>query len=282
MNILRHYDKELAVVLSVFGSSDESAIATYKGFFYDVKENLPENALLRMSMSSRTVLKKLEAKNEYYLTLPEQLANLDRLGYKKVVIASINAFPTEEHENILKITKAYEKYISYSKYQVTNPLFTNAKVTNKYLENLNNSLRSKYNCKYLLFIAHGYKHINTLGYQSFMYVRDYLKLLHPANFLYSIEGGYPYHTSAIIKDISANTPDSINDETILLVPLLLVAGNHFKNDINSILLNLKDHFKEILLPNDFQNNGDFCLLNLIETKSLFIENIDNAITMLNW
>ncbi|MCK7484381.1 MAG: hypothetical protein MZU97_01610 [Bacillus subtilis] len=113
---------------------------------------MPGGVAVKMAISSRTVLKNLENIGEYY-TLPQQLAFLDREGYKKVAVVSVNLFPTAEHDLLCKITTAFETGISLAKYQITAPLFSRVKETNAFLNFLNKELRSKYSNHKILFIA---------------------------------------------------------------------------------------------------------------------------------
>ena len=143
MKKLRHYNKELAVVLSVFGSSEASAMQQYMQLFEEIKQDLPPESELRLAISSRTVLKNLEKQGKKHYTLVEQLASIDRLGYKKVIVVSVNLFPTEEHEYLLQIVDAFRKTISCAQYEVTMPVFTKASRINNFLNFLNDKFRSE-------------------------------------------------------------------------------------------------------------------------------------------
>lgn len=236
MKRLRHYNKELAVVLSVFGSSEPHAMSQYDLLKQEIKDSLPPETEVRMAISSRTVLKKL---GQQFYTLPQELANVDRLGYKKVVVASVNMFPTDEHDYVLKITEAF-KNISPARYEVTAPLFTKTKPTNEYLKALNNDLRQKYGDTDIVYLAHGASNLYCIGNQAFLYVREYLKTLNPRNFFHTIEGAFKYE----------------GDRDGVIVPLLLVTGVH---------------------QQDFKVIENFCLLNLEKTRQYFINEIQEAI-----
>lgn len=281
MKRLRHYNKDLAVVLSIFGSSKESAMQQYKHLYDEIKESLPSETELRMAVSSRTILKNLEKQGKYHYTLPEQLAALDRLGYKKVVVASINVFPTEEHEFLLKIVEAF-KNISKAKYEITLPIFTRGKKTNGYLDFLNDALRLKYGNRNIIYIAHGAPNLNSSGSQMFNYVRDYLKLQNPRNYFYTIESAFNYKKSLVIQEIERENSILGNNSELLLVSLLLVTGNHSINDIQEIKNELEEEYSNIEIPKNFLSDGDFSLLKLKETRKYFIEEILLAIKKINW
>ena len=254
MKRLRHYNKDLAVVLSVFGSSEPAAMAQYEELKQEIKHGLPPETEVRMAISSRTVLKKLEEKGQKFLTLAEELANIDRQGYKKVVVASINLFPTDEHEHLLKIIDGF-KNISPARYEVTAPVFAKSKLTNEFLKTLDDKLRQEYNVSGIVYIAHGSSNLTSAGNQTFLYVREYLKMLNSNNQFFTIEGVFKYDKSFIDRKGS-----------ILVVPLLLVAGNHMVNDIYEIKEELEGKIPE-----------DFCLLKLENTRKYFVDEIQEAI-----
>ncbi|EKE03411.1 MAG: hypothetical protein ACD_20C00207G0008 [uncultured bacterium] len=276
MKRLRHYDKDLAVVLSVFGSSDDSAMEQYLQLQEEVKQKLPDDMDVRIAISSRTVLKKLEQKGQKYYTLPEQLANLDRLGHRKVIVSSVNVFPTEEHRYLERIVDAFRSISD--RYEITVPLFTKSKKTNEFLDYLDSELRAKYNAANVIYVAHGAPNLNSSGSQSFAYARDYLKLLNPRNFFYTIEGSYPYKKEFFMQELEKLGPVD-NTDTILVVPLLLVAGVHNKNDIQEIKEELSEKFDKVQIPTDFLSSGAFSLLKLQKTREYFVDEIANSI---NW
>ena len=278
MKTIKHYDKDLAVVLSIFGSSDPSAMQQYLKLQEEVKQSLPENIEVRIAVSSRTVLKKLEERGESYYTLTEQLANLDRLGHRRVIVSSVNVFPTEEHRYLERIVDAF-KNIS-DRYEITVPLFTRAKKTNEFLCHLDSELRTKYKASNIVYIAHGALNLNSQGAQSFSYVKDYLKILNPRNFFCTIEGAYPYKKEYILQEIAKVDQQYGKSTDILVVPLLLVAGIHNKNDIYEIASELRDHFDKVEVPVNFQEEGDFSLLRLQKTRKYFIDEITNSISWL--
>jgi sirohydrochlorin cobaltochelatase len=281
MKRLRHYDKELAVIVSVFGSSEASAMKQYIQVKDAIKSKLSDEIEVRLSVSSRTIMKKLENRGECYLTLPEQLANLDRLGYKKVVVASINIFPTGEHEYIEQAVNAFST-ISKAKYEITMPLFARSKQTNCYLSQLNELLRARYGDINIMFMAHGAAYLHSAGNQTFGYVRDYLRLLHSRNYLYTIEGAYGYEKDFILNEIQKENSHNESNNQLLIVPLLLVAGNHYKNDILEMQEELRENLEQVMVPDCYSERGYFSLLMLEETIKYFVEEVEYATKKIIW
>ena len=282
MKRLKHYDKGPGIIMSVFGSSENSAMELYLQLFEEVKQELSDITEIKIAVSSRTVLKKLEKQGNYYYTLPEQLAYFDRKGYKKVIVCSVNLFPTEEHEYVLQITDAFRKIISCAEYELTSPLFTTAKTTNNYLNSLNNRLRKEYNIANILYVAHGAKNLNSTGSQTYTYVRDYLNLLNPRNFFRTLEGSFAYNKELVAEEIKRENNHSGHNGNVLIVPLLLGTGNHSKNDIQEIKNELNEYYNIVKVPENFFSQGDFCLLKLEETRNYFKEEIKNALERILW
>lgn len=277
MKRLQHYDKELGVIMSVFGSSESSAMHQYLQLFDEAKQILPADSEIKMAISSKTVLTNLEKQGNYYHTLAEQLAYIDRMGYKKVVVSSVNLFPTEEHESLLRIINAFGQINSKTEYEVTMPLFTRAKQTNNYLVFLNAKLRAEYNISNIVYVAHGARNLNTSGNQTYTYVRDYLKLLNSRNYFYTIEGSFSYNKDLVLREIESENKISAEFKEILIVPLLLGIGNHNKNDIREIKNELSEVYDIVKVPENFMSEGDFSLLKINETRNYFIDEIKNAI-----
>lgn len=281
MKILRHYNQELGIILAVFGSSDEDALAQYSMLKDKITQTAGSNVEVCMSLSSRTIMKKLEHRGEYYYTLPQQLACFDRKGYKRVVVCSVNIFPTAEHEYVEKTVNAFKTF-SKTKYELTHTLFGRAKQTNDYLEMLNNQLREHYKIPNIIYMAHGAANLSSSGNQTFTYIRDYLKLLNPRNFMYTIEGSYKYQKNFIEKELEAVDKVNQANRDFLVVPLLLVAGNHYKNDVVEIKEELESEFNRAILPDNFSGEGNFCLLKLPETLDYFEMEVLESIKKVNW
>lgn len=275
MKRLQHYNKELAIVLSVFGSSEPDALDQYTQLLDELKNSISTDIEVRIAISSRTVLKNLEKLNKQYYTLPEQLANLDRIGYKKVVVASINVFPTIEHDYILQIVDAFRKTISIANYEVTMPLFTTTTITNSFLKSLNDDVRKNTPDANIIFVGHGTRTINSTGNQVFTYVRDYLKILNTKNYFYTLEGAFPYDKDLFLDEAKRNTNILANEKAIV-VPLLLVNGNHSINDISEIRQDISKNMEII------DNNENISLLKSSIVKEYFIDQVKNSINKLNW
>jgi len=104
MKRYRHYKKDKAIVLSCFGSVIEQQM------YEDLKSEIEaefDGIDVYLSFSSRMVLKDLHKRDIHYPNLPQLLANIDLMGYKNIIVSSINLFPTDEHELLLRTVEGF-------------------------------------------------------------------------------------------------------------------------------------------------------------------------------
>jgi len=75
----------------------------------EVEERFKEVDIF-LSFSSRMVLKDLKRRGIEYKNLPQVLADVDMLGYRNIVVASINLFPTDEHELLIRTVNGFREF----------------------------------------------------------------------------------------------------------------------------------------------------------------------------
>ncbi|MEJ2373719.1 MAG: sirohydrochlorin cobaltochelatase, partial [Sulfurimonas sp.] len=86
-----------------------------------VKEVYPDCEVF-ISFSSRMVIKLLQKeKQETYKNLPQTLADVDMQGFKHIVVASVNIYPTDEHEFLKKIVDGF-RHFSLANIGITNAI----------------------------------------------------------------------------------------------------------------------------------------------------------------
>ena len=187
MKRFRHYNKKRAIVLACFGSVIEQQ--KYLDLENIIVEKFPDCDVF-VSFSSRMVIKLLKKKkNEEYKNLPQTLADIDMLGYKHVVVSSINIFPTDEHEVLKKIIDGFKNF-SLANISFTNALLTKAKDTTAFLKDLNEQISKDDTAN--LYVIHGTPKLDTVGIDSINYTASFLELISEKNFTCSLEGAFPY------------------------------------------------------------------------------------------
>ncbi|QKF82151.1 sirohydrochlorin cobaltochelatase [Halarcobacter ebronensis] len=271
MKRYRHYNRKRAIVLACFGSVIEQQ--KYLDLEEKVKEEYPDCEVFT-SFSSRMVIKLLKKKKkEIYKNLPQTLADVDMLGFKHVVVVSVNIYPTDEHEFLKKIVDGF-KIFSLANIGITNAILTTAKDTTEYLKELNEKVSKEDTAN--LYIIHGTPKLNTIGIESISYTKELLKTLDARNFSCSLEGAFPYFAinDSIKREIKAK-----GYKKVQVVPLLLVSGNHYIKDMFEIKEDLEDCFESSIVESITQGEN-FNLLEFPKTSEIIINNIKESFKML--
>lgn len=245
MKRYRHYNKDLAIVLSCFGSVVEQQK------YLDLKEKISnefEGADVFVAFQSRMVLKLLAKQNQHYKNLIQTLADVDMLGYKNVIVASINLFPTDEHNVVKSVVDGFCSFCP-SNISCTDAIFTKTKYTTNALVQLNQQFANEDTAN--LYIIHGTPKLDTNGISSIEYVGGFLSRINSNNLYCSLEGAYPF---GVLQDTIIQEIKSKNLSKVKIIPLLLVSGNHYEKDAMEIKEELQKHFEVSLAYEDKKFN----------------------------
>ncbi len=233
MKRLRHYNQGTAIVLSCFGSVVEQQ--RYVKLQQHISELYPD-CHVRMATSSKMVIKKLARKGEVCQSLPQVLSDLDTQGYHHILVVSCYLFPTDEHLYLTKIVDGFKQF-SLSRIGQTPAIMHHSQLATKLLGALHQRFPVDQGCN--LYIHHGAPLLDNPGHQAIHYCDSLLTKISKRNFTCSLEGAWPF--GLLIDSLSeemkqACQPLIANGEKpkLRLVPLLLVSGNHFENDLASI------------------------------------------------
>ena len=270
MKRYRHYKKDKAIILSCFGSVVEQE--KYKQLKILIEEEF-EGVDVFLAFSSRMVLKSLNKDEVLYKNLPQVLADIDMLGYKNIIVSSINIFPTDEHDVIKNIVDGFNQF-SLANIKYTNAILTKAKETTLFLQDLNNNI-SKENIANL-YIIHGTPRLDNAGIASINYAHSFLDSLSNENFCCSLEGAFPYYA---VKENLIKSMQEQNVKEIQIIPMLLVSGNHYKKDMFEIQDELSSNFKVQITPT-LTKSEQFNFIELPMIKEIIIDNIKETITKL--
>jgi sirohydrochlorin cobaltochelatase len=101
------------------------------------------------------------------------------------------------------------------------------------------------------------------GHQSIHYCDDLLSKLSERNFTCSLEGAWPFKLlkNEMVRRIK-QLHESEDKPVINLIPLLLVSGNHFVNDLKEIKEMLSDD-ADVKVAEPIQGDK-FCMLDMPE------------------
>jgi len=269
MKRYRHYNKETAIILSCFGSVIEQS--KYFEFEEYIKEQFPDTPVFT-AFSSKMVIKALTKEGKVYKNLPQVMADVDMEGYKRYIVASINIFPTDEHEVLIRMVKGFRKF-SLANIRYTNALLTKTKETSNYLNFLDSTIRKNTPECVNLYIIHGVPVLNLAGLEAVNYVSGFLGRINKRNISCSLEGEYPFFAikDAIKHEILAITKGS-KEVKVNIVPLLLVSGNHYDNDMREIADEVAKYANADIVES-INDDEKFNLLGQKEVREIFRDNI---------
>lgn len=263
MKRYRHYKQDKAIILSCFGSVIE------QDKYLDLKqliEDTFDNVDLFLSFSSRMVLKDLHKRDMDYKNLPQVLADIDMLGYKNIIVASINLFPTDEHEVLKKTVEGFNNF-SLANIRYSNAILTKSKDTTLFLKALNEEVTKKDTAN--LYVIHGTPTLELSGIESITYSADFLEMIGDNNYTCSLEGGFPFYA---VKERLIKKMKQDGVKNVQIIPMLLVSGNHYIKDMVEICDELSGDFNSFIVQTNTKGER-FNLIELENSKNIIINNI---------
>jgi len=273
MKRLRHYNQGTAIVLSCFGSVVEQQ--RYQQLAKHVQDQYPETQV-RIATSSKMVIKKLARQGEACASLPQVLADLDTQGYERILVVSVYLFPTDEHRYLTSIVDGFKQF-SLASIEQTPAIMHHSQHTSRLLAALHQRFAS--DSGFNLYVHHGAPLLDNPGHQSIHYCDSLLGKLSPRNFTCSLEGAWPF---ALLKDqLCAEIKAAHQGEgkpVLTIIPLLLVSGNHFVNDMKAIKAELEAEF-EVGIAKPVQGDK-FCMLDMPELVAIMDKQISDGLTRL--
>jgi sirohydrochlorin cobaltochelatase len=270
MKRYRHYNKnETAIILSCFGSVIEQQ--KYLEFEEYIKNSF-DTCKVYTAFSSKMVIKELAKKGEVYKNLPQVMADVDMEGFKRYIVVSVNIFPTDEHEVLIRMVKGFKEF-SLANIRYTNPLLHKTKETSNYLNSLDKKIRNANNDIINLYIIHGVPVLNLGGLEAVNYTSNFLKMINEKNITCSLEGEFPFFAikDAIKRDILKLT-NGDRSAKVQIVPMLLVSGNHYDKDMREICQEVSEYCDASIVPS-FTQDKKFNLIEQEEVREIFRENI---------
>ncbi|MBQ9338077.1 MAG: sirohydrochlorin cobaltochelatase [Lentisphaeria bacterium] len=200
-----------AILTAFFGSTVPSALKAYDTIEDAVRRKYPGVPLFR-AYSSRIVRRK---RGNDVPSPAARLHELQLAGYDSVHILAGFLTPGEEYQKLLRTAETFSLHLHVT---VTTPPLSDPGSLRAFLSAVRGVIPADHRGK-VLFMGHG----NSDGRSAFAYMAAAaeLKRYSPDIFLACVEGE-PSATPVI---------ESFRDEDILLVPFMLVAGDHALNDL---------------------------------------------------
>jgi len=270
MKRYRHHKKEKAIVLACFGSVVEQEM--YLALKRDVEAKF-EGVDVFIAFSSRMVLKDLIRRGMDYKNLPQVLADVDMMGYKNIIVTSVNLFPTDEHELLMRTVKGFKAF-SLANIRYTKAIMNKTKESSLLLKALDKAITEPDRAN--LYVIHGVPILDLAGLSSVGYTDEFLRLINSNNYTCSLEGAFPFYAvkERLIEQMKENAVKKVQ-----IVPLLLVSGNHYKKDMVEISEELGEHFESRIVPSQTESKR-FNLIELPDIRAIIMQNIKEEITKL--
>lgn len=206
-----------AILMVYFGSThDDTRRLCLDAITEEVKKRFPDLEV-REAFSSRIVIKKLKTRGILKHNPQEALWQLAIDGYENVIVQ-----PTTMIDGMELISIRYDAIHNskaFREVRISEPLLYRVQDYKRLLNFMDSQLGSGYT---LLWVGHGTYHLSTAQYAML----DYMCMLdgHKQQLVGTVEG-YPSFKE-VLKRLK-----SIDAKHIRLQPLMLVAGDHAKNDI---------------------------------------------------
>jgi len=263
----RHYSKDTAVILACFGSVIEQQM--YLDLQAKVQKRF-QGADIFMSFSSRMVLKDLHKRGMEYKNLTQMLADVDMLGYKKIVVVSVNLFPTDEHELLQRTVKGFNLF-SLANIRYTKAIMHKTKESSLALKALHEAISQSPWAN--LYVIHGVPVLDLPGLSAVNYADSFLRTIDTRNYTCSLEGAFPYDA---VKEALARQMKADGITHLQIVPMLLVSGNHYRKDMVEIADELGEDFTTRIVPSQ-SNSERFNLIELESIQEIIMHNIEEEI-----
>ncbi len=207
-----------AIVLAAFGTST-AAFETYSHFEKKVRERFPDYEI-RWAFTSRKVRHKLaQEKGQKLNDLGTTLRELKAAGYSRVAVQSLHIVPGEEWDK--KVVEE-SRTVPGLKVVLGKPLLSSKADQEKVLQVLAQTFPKEMKKTAVVLVAHGSP--TKVGTATYL---DFNRLLHSRYhhvFLGTVEGK-PTRKEALEEVKKAGV------DTVVLMPLLFVAGEHVDKDI---------------------------------------------------
>ena len=231
-----------AILVISFGTSHldtiEKTIDKVEG---KIAETFKEYDVFR-AFTSHMIIRALDKKYGIKINKPEEvLDNLYREGYKEIVIQPLHIISGEEFDYIKNVVRIYKQ--NFEILRLSRPLLYFENEEEKDYTSFINALDTFLpKSEGYVLVGHGTLHPSFATYGC---LQNILSENDKENFLIGTIEGYP-SVDNVIKRLRR-----LNIKDITLVPFLLVAGDHAKNDIAG---DDEDSWKSILKANGFNVN----------------------------
>ncbi len=207
------------ILVVSFGTSYEHTRKLCIGSIENDIQNNFKDYEVRRSFTSYIIIRKLKRRDNMYLYHPlNALQTMIKDGFKEIIVQPLHILPGFEYEKVLRaVHKMKERYDVTIK--LARPLLFSEESYDVFIEAIFDRIPEQKENQGVLFVGHGTEHFSNACYSmlqnKMLDIRD--------DIIISNVEGYPMMDDVIDRIKSY--------DDIVLAPLMIVAGDHARNDI---------------------------------------------------
>jgi len=228
-----------AILLTAFGTSVPEAMKAFDNIEAKARSTFPD-VEIRWAFTSKIIRAKL-AKQGKHLDSPEAaLAKLMSEGFTHVAVLSLQTIPGEEFHELVQNARLFGQMSGgFEKILVARPLLSSAQDMETVADVLLNSIPGRKPTDAIVLMGHGTEHHPSDA--LYLAMNAVFQQKDPRTFVATVEG------KMTIEEVIPKLKE-LKVKKVYLVPLMLVAGDHARNDMAG---DEPDSWKSILTKNGF-------------------------------
>jgi sirohydrochlorin cobaltochelatase len=254
-----------AILVVSFGTSyADTRKVTIEACEAKIKETFSDYEV-RRAFTSSMIIRIMKIRDNIHVDTPEEaLQKLQTEGFSEVIVQPLHIIPGSEFHDVVHIVKKYESI--FEKIHLGVPLLATTADYIAVVDVLKEQLPVLEEHEAVVFMGHGTHHPANTAYAALERMFDDQGL---NNVFVGTVDGYP-ELDQVIQRLQAN-----KIEKVTLMPFMLVAGDHAKNDMAS---DEEDSWKTILKKAGYV--VDTCLHGLGENpgiQAMYVQHIHRAL-----
>lgn len=258
--------KNKAILVVSFGTSHkDTRKASIEATEEAIAKAYPEYDVKR-AFTSDFIIRKIKEKEDIIVKSPlEAMEALKNDGYKEVVVQPLHIIPGSEYNDLYDVVRSFNDG-SFDKLAIGRPLLYKIEDYSKAAKALETQLPETSDNKANILMGHGTHHPANANYAC---LDSVIRTEGIKNTYVGTVEGYPV-LDDVIKKLKTNKIDEVT-----LMPFMVVAGDHAKNDMAG---DEEDSWKSILEKEGFKVNT--YLHGIGENKAfqqMYIDSINDAI-----
>lgn len=253
-----------AILVVSFGTSyHDTGEANIGAVENKIKSTFPDYDVKR-AFTSNMIIKKIRQRDNIIIDTPEEaLLKIKDENYEEVIVQPLHIIPGEEYEKILFVYNKHKD--SFKKITIGKPILYNINHYNEAIEALRFQLPILNDDSAVVLMGHGSEHFANACYSCLQQFLNDAKL----NVFVGTVEGYP-EIDKIIRILKER-----KIKKVTLMPYMLVAGDHARNDMAS---EDEDSWKSILIKEGFEVNVYlYGLGENLEYQKIYVNRVREAI-----